>query len=114
MSTPIHIDLLYFDGCPSYKKAWADLLEVIAEHDLEVTVKPFKVASLEQANSLHFAGSPTIKINGHDLEGYQGAGVMACRLYEENGGKGYPSKALLQARLTEKVKVDEHESTERG
>lgn len=106
MTEPIHVELLYFDGCPSYKTAWAELLEVIAEHDLEVTVKPLKVKSLGEANTLHFAGSPTIKVNGRDLEGYRGEGVMACRLYEENGGKGYPSKALLQARLNE---TDEHD-----
>ncbi len=112
MTEPIHIELLYFDGCPSYKTAWNDLLEVITEHDLEVTVRLTKVRNVEQADALHFAGSPTIRVNGRDLEGYRGDGVMACRIYEENGGKGYPSKALLQARLTEKV--EDHEQTKRG
>ena len=112
MMTPIHIELLYFDGCPSYKTAWADLLEVVAEHDLEVTVNPTKVESIEQANALHFAGSPTIKVNGRDLEGYRGEGVMACRIYEENGGKGYPSKVLLRTQLTKGA--NQHEQTKRG
>ncbi len=112
MTEPIHIELLYFDGCPSYKNTWNDLLEVITEHDLEVTVRLTKVRNVEQADALHFAGSPTIRVNGRDLEGYRGDGVMACRIYEENGGKGYPSKALLQVRLTEKV--DDHEQTKRG
>ncbi len=34
----------------------------------------------------YFAGSPTIKVNGQDLEDYQGNGVMACGRYEENNG----------------------------
>jgi glutaredoxin len=96
---PINVELLYFDGCPSCKRAWQDLLEVISEHDLEVAIRPVKIDSLEKADALHFAGSPTIKINGQDLEGYDGAGVMACRRYEENSGKGWPSKTLLAKRL---------------
>ena len=103
MSTSICVELLYFDGCPSYKTAWAELLEVITEGDLDVSVRPVKVDSLERAHLYSFAGSPTVKVNGQDLEHYQGQGVMACRVYEKNGGKGYPSRALLRQRLHEEV-----------
>ena len=47
----------------------------------------------------YFAGSPTIKVNGQDLEDYQGNGVMACRRHEENNGKGWPSKDLVRDRV---------------
>ena len=104
---PLHVELLYFEGCPSYKTAWLELLEVISEHDLDVTVRPVKVESPEKAKTLHFAGSPSLKVNGTDLERYEGAGVMACRVYEENGGKGWPSKRLLRERLIEEVKRHE-------
>ena len=50
MASPIEIDLLYFDGCPSYKTAWALLLAVISERGLEVTVKPVNIDSLAKAN----------------------------------------------------------------
>ena len=99
--TPHHVELLYFEGCPSYKTAWLELLEIISEHDLDVTVRPIKVDSLEKAKTLHFAGSPSLKVNAVDLEHYEGTGVMACRVYEENGGKGWPSKNLLERRLLE-------------
>ena len=95
----LHVELLYFEGCPSYRTAWTELLEVIAEHDLDVTVRPIKVNSLEKAETLHFAGSPSLTVNGVDLERYEGAGVLACRVYEENGGKGWPRKELLERRL---------------
>ena len=100
---PLQVELLYFEGCPSYKTAWLELLEVISEHDLDVTVRPVKVDSPEKAKTLHFAGSPSLKVNGVDLERYEGAGVLACRVYEENGGKGWPSKQLLRERLMEGV-----------
>lgn len=97
--SPIRIELLYFDGCLSYRTAWAELLEVIVEYHLDALVRPINVDRPEQADALQFAGSPSIKINDEDLKGYDGQGVMACRVYEENGRKGWPSKALLVTKL---------------
>ena len=98
-TTCIRIELLFFDGCPSYRRVWGDLLDVITETDLDATVRPVNIDSAEKADALHFAGSPTIKVNGHDLEGYGGPGVMACRVYQENHNQGWPSKALLKRKL---------------
>lgn len=98
---PLQVELLYFDGCPSYQTVWNDLLEVVREHDLDVTVRPIKIGTLEKADALHFAGSPSVTVNGVDLEYYEGTGVLACRVYRENEGRGYPSRKLLRERLTE-------------
>jgi len=95
---PIRIELLYFDGCPSYGHVWSDLVELIAERNLDARAKLVRVATQAQADSLHFAGSPTVKVNGRDLEGYDGPGVLACRLYGQEG-KGRPSRELLRKRL---------------
>ncbi len=101
MNVPVQIELLYFDGCPSYKTSWVDLLDVVSKHHLDVIVRPINVNSLEKANELNFAGSPSLKINGTDLEHYDGQGVMACRVYQENANKGWPSKAFIEKRLLE-------------
>ena len=97
----IRIELLYFDGCPSYKRVWSDLLDVIVEERFDATVRLVNVDGLEKADRLQFAGSPTIRVNGHDLEGCSGPGVMACRVYLENGNQGWPSKKLLRQKLDE-------------
>ena len=90
ISTQLTIDLLYFDGCPSYRQAWNDILDVLAEEKADASVRLIAVEDLNRAQELQFAGSPTIKINGRDLEGYEGNAVMACRRYDENNGKGWP------------------------
>lgn len=90
------IDLLYFDGCPSYRQTWNDILDVLVEEKTDATVRLMAVEDMERAGELQFAGSPTIKVNGRDLEGYEGDGVMACRVYKENEGKGWPSKRLIR------------------
>lgn len=93
------IDLLYFDGCPSYRQAWNDILDVLVEEKVDASVRLMAVEDSGRAQELQFAGSPTIRINGQDLEDYQGDGVMACRVYKENNGKGWPSKDLLRDRV---------------
>lgn len=107
IAIPLHIDLLYFGGCPSYARTQADLAEVLAASELDATVRLVEVQTPEQADALHFAGSPTVKLNGIDLEGYDGPGVLACRVYRENGGRGWPSKALLESALVAAVASDE-------
>ena len=99
----LRIEFLYFDGCPSYKQAWADLLDVIVELKRPVAVTPISVEDQQTADRLGFAGSPTLRIDGVDLEGYEGPGIFVCRIYRENDGKGWPSKALLRRRITEGI-----------
>lgn len=96
MPEPISIDLLYFDGCPHYAEARRSLTEAITALALDARVRLVKVTSQAQADALHFAGSPSITIDGRDLEDYDGPGVLACRLY---GASGLPDQALLRARL---------------
>lgn len=94
--TELTIDLLYFDGCPSYRQAWNDILDVLVEEKTDASVRLMAVEDMDRAQEHHFAGSPTIKVNGRDLEGYEGDGVLACRVYKENEGKGWPSKRLIR------------------
>jgi hypothetical protein len=97
--TELTIDLLYFDGCPSYRQPWNDILDILVEEKMDASVRLMAVEDMDRAQELRFAGSPTIKVNGRDLEDYQGDGVNACRVYKENDGKGWPSKDLLRARI---------------
>jgi hypothetical protein len=97
------IVLLYFEGCPSYRRAWGDILEALVEERIDANVRPVAVEDAETAERLHFAGSPSILINGRDLEDYRGPGTMACRVYAENGGKGWPSKHLIARRLRKAI-----------
>jgi hypothetical protein len=94
----IRVELLCFDGCPSYGRVWSDLAQIIAETNLDARVNLIRVATQAQADTLRFAGSPTVKVNGRDLEDYDGPGTMACRLYGE-GGRRWPHRDLLRRRL---------------
>ena len=93
------IELLYFDGCPSWHDAWSALGTVLAEMGCDVPVRLRDVTRMDPRELVGFAGSPTIRVDGADLFGYRGPMVMACRRYEEDGGQGWPSADSLRARL---------------
>lgn len=97
------IELLYFEGCPSYKQALQNLKEVLAEEGIDATVELVEIRSPEEAEARRFLGSPTIQIDGVDLEGPEavGSGVgFGCRVYVHNGRTaGWPSKEQIRAAL---------------
>ncbi len=96
----MRIELLYFDGCPAYQTALKHLEEVIKEKGLDVGVEMIKIEGDEQALKERFLGSPTIRINGVDIEpGAQEVNKfsISCRLYFKDGEvKGWPSKKLIR------------------
>ena len=97
----MEIELYYFDGCPSYRRAWNTILDVLVELKIAARVTPVPIDDADTAKRLHFAGSPSISIDGIDLEDRVGSGTMACRMYAENDSKGWPSKNLIMRRARE-------------
>lgn len=105
----IRAELLYFDGCPNWHTAWARLGESLVDLDLDATVRLRNIRNLPEDARSGFAGSPTIRINGRDLEDYDGPPRMACRRYLDNEGKGWPSTELLRRRLASADKASRPE-----
>lgn len=99
MANMQRIEVLFFDGCPSWQHAWAALGTVLAESRWEALVRLRDVTTMAPEELDGFAGSPTIRVDGVDAFGYEGPAVMACRRYEDNGGQGWPSLEALRTRL---------------
>ncbi len=100
--------LLYFEGCLSYQQALENLRETIAEDGLEAKIELVNVTSPAEAERLNFLGSPTIQIDGVDLEGPEAVktGVgFGCRVYEDKGQmRGWPTKEQIRAALKGRFK----------
>ena len=101
------IQLYYFDDCPSYRKASDNLKEALRSQELPQEVEMIPVTSAADAQAKRFIGSPTIRINGIDIEGPKAEEKgYGCRIYAENGRSGgWPSverirQALQTARNT--------------
>jgi hypothetical protein len=69
------IEILHFDGCPTYRVTENTLRQVHAEEGLEAEVELVAVNSDEEARRLRFPGSPTIRVDGRDLFPRQSARI---------------------------------------
>ncbi len=80
----MRIDLLWFDGCPNHTQARALLEEVLAARGIAAEIHATEVRDPEAAEAVRFPGSPTIRVNGVDVEpGFEDPGEYAlrCRVY---------------------------------
>lgn len=94
----MRVELLYFDGCPSWKVADERLAEVLRVLDrADVVVERRRVDTPEQAAEERFIGSPTIRVDGTDpfATGEEQV-ALACRIYDTSTGpSGSPDTEQL-------------------
>jgi len=94
------IEILYFDGCPTYLEAEKALRKVLAREDAEVEL--VAVDTDEEAARLRFPGSPTIRADGADLFPVpeRAEYALGCRMYATPEGlKGSPTAGMLKEAL---------------
>jgi hypothetical protein len=102
VSEPL-VEVLTFEGCPHAEPALELVRRVVAECGIGARVSRVDVPDAEAAVARRFLGSPTIRVNGRDIE--PGAGerveyVLSCRVYPtESGLKGEPDERWLRAAL---------------
>jgi hypothetical protein len=92
------IELLYFEGCPSYRVAENSLREVLAEADLVDLIDMIEIKTEADAQQCRFLGSPTIRFDNVDpfAHGEADYGVE-CRVYvAPDGLRGWPTKDMLR------------------
>ena len=98
----MNIELLYFEGCPQWIETHKLVREVLEERGLPEDVTLVEVGSNEEAQRLRFLGSPSVHVNGVDVEpGIPAEGYnMECRLYWLDGKPtGVPTREWIVAAL---------------
>jgi hypothetical protein len=97
------VEFLYFDGCPSHEALLARLGEPLDEVGANAWMKLRAVDSLEEAEAVGFLGSPTVRVDGADIE--PGADErsdfgLKCRLYRTpEGASPIPPEEWIRAAL---------------
>jgi hypothetical protein len=93
------IEVLYVPGCPNYEPAVERMKKVLAAESLQVDVEGIPVNTDAEVRALLFPGSPTIRINGDDVEPDQMNELgLTCRLYANR--TGVPSEEMLRLALS--------------
>jgi len=99
----VKIELLYFDGCPSYERLLPRLRELVAEADPGAEIELRRVESIEDAERERFLGSPTVRIDGQDVDPEAGVRKdfgLKCRLYRSDGDTApLPPEEWIRAAL---------------
>ncbi len=92
----VKINFLWWEGCPSHPEAWERLQNVLAElateHTSQIDVESIEITTDEQAAQWHFPGSPTIQVNGVDVDpnASDQPARLTCRLYFKEDGRPSP------------------------
>lgn len=97
------VEILYFDGCPGHEVLLPRLRELMAEAGASAEVVLRHVESPEAAQAERFLGSPTVRVDGADVE--PGAEErsdfgLKCRLFRtDEGTSPTPPDEWLRAAL---------------
>ena len=93
------IELLWFEDCPNHELAESMLRDVLGEVGVVATIERIEVADEATGIATVFPGSPTIRINGRDVEpGWTDCEdcTPRCRLYATSEGlRGLPERQWI-------------------
>jgi hypothetical protein len=99
------IEILYFEGCPNYEPARALVERLAAQLRIEPEIRLVEVADPDAAGEFRFLGSPTVRVDGVDVEpGVEGRRdfALSCRIYRsEHGVAEQPKEAWVREALAE-------------
>jgi len=89
---PPKVELLWWEGCPSTDDALALLREEMGRLGLDPgAIEMREVRTDETAEREDFVGSPTIRIDGSDVQSPRGEPTgLTCRVYKLRDGRVSP------------------------
>lgn len=85
----MRLEVLYFDGCPSHDSLMPRLRMLMAHVGVDAPVELKRVESVEAAERERFLGSPTLRVDGRDVDPDAGERTdfgLKCRLYPNPDG----------------------------
>ena len=94
----MEIELLYFEGCPSWEVALESLKTALKVEGLEARIRLVKVADNAEAAHLKFLGSHSFRADGIDWWPEERKRYnLSCRVYQTPLGlKGEPTVEMMR------------------
>jgi hypothetical protein len=100
-----HVTLLWFNDCPGHESARQIVADIVGRVAPDATIEDVDASSVAVAVALRFPGSPTVRVDGVDIEpGFVDPGdyTPRCRLYRTATGlTGLPDPRWLEEALRE-------------
>jgi hypothetical protein len=86
------VEFLWWEGCPSHEAALAELREAMSQAGLEPgSVDVRHIDTGDEAERERFTGSPTIRIDGRDVQPTDEPAGLTCRIYRLRDGRVSPT-----------------------
>ena len=101
------VEVLHVQDCPNYPGTLALMRRVLAELGIDADVRTTLIIDQTAAEEARFAGSPTVRVDGRDVEpGSEPPSEISvgCRLYRlEHRLAGQPTEAWVREGLLRAV-----------
>jgi hypothetical protein len=101
------IEILHTDECPFWEETLRLIEKAVTESGMKIHVKTTRISSVAEAKRLGFPGSPTVRINGVDVDPAtrETEGYMGCRIYRyQDRMFEYPPEAMIKSAIDNIVK----------
>lgn len=93
------IEILSIPDCPNHQPTVERVKALLAAGAIFADVREVLVSNESDAKALRFIGSPSVRVNGKDIEPLAFARTgLSCRIYAD--GTGIPPEALLKSAIT--------------
>ena len=95
----MEIRFLYSEECQSHGEALERLRKVLDEEGIEAEIEVVRVETLEEAKRQRYPGSPTILIDGYDIDPISNPHYApSCRTYRLEDGRISPLPSISMIR----------------
>jgi hypothetical protein len=100
----VKLEFQYFEGCPNHKKMSDNLEKAIKGLENKIELGKVLVEDESTALKTGFRGSPTLLINGEDIEGVPAPvePSLSCRFYVN----GIPSSDEIGKIIIQKINME--------
>lgn len=97
----LKLEFQYFEGCPNHTKMQNNIIEAIKGLEDKIELHKILVEDEATAKQVGFRGSPTLLINGEDIEGVSvpAEPSLACRFYIG----GVPNSDKIREMIIQKI-----------
>jgi len=92
------VEILYTDACPFWKRTLEIINEVMKELHISANIRKIEIIGEDEAKRYRFPGSPTVRINGIDIDPStkDTSGYIGCRIYMHGGRTyEYPPREMI-------------------
>jgi len=103
----MRVEVLYFEGCPNYASTVERVRAELLSQGLPKEIEEVEIHNQADAEALGFLGSPSVRINGLDIE-REARNLttygMSCRTYLEGTVRsGSPSSDMIRCAFSEQT-----------